>query len=119
MSVERERGSASDCKSARESASESEARSTRATIARGEVAAERVLVVRTGHGANCSSVGSVIDTLFLSAAVGGAVFAAVCAAMNSEPITVVGRSKADADATPDATPDADARGNSDANRGAR
>lgn len=49
-----------------------------------------VRVVRIGHGANCSSVGSVIDTLFLSAAVGGAIFAAVCAAMKVESVTVVG-----------------------------
>jgi len=69
----------------------------------------------------------VIDTLFLSAAVGGAVFAAVCAAMKSEPITVVGRSKADAtdalaatdapasaDASADATPDATAHADADA-----
>jgi hypothetical protein len=46
--------------------------------------------VRLGHGANCSSVGSVIDTLFLSAAVGGAIFAAICAAMREEPVRVVG-----------------------------
>lgn len=45
---------------------------------------------RLGHGANCSSVGSVVDTLFLSAALGGAMFAALCAAMQSEPIRVVG-----------------------------
>ena len=45
---------------------------------------EHVRAVRLGHGANCSSVGSVIDTLFLGAAVGGAVFAAVCAAVEEE-----------------------------------
>lgn len=49
-----------------------------------------VRALRVGHGANCSSVGSVIDTLFLGAAVGGAVFAAVLAAMKVEPVTVVG-----------------------------
>lgn len=42
--------------------------------------------VRRGHGANCSSVGSVVDMLFASAAVGGALFAAVAAALASEPI---------------------------------
>jgi hypothetical protein len=51
---------------------------------------ESVRVVRVGHGANCSSVGSVVDTLFLGAAVGGAIFAAVCAAMKVETVTVVG-----------------------------
>jgi hypothetical protein len=45
---------------------------------------ENVRAVRLGHGANCSSVGSVIDTLFLASAVGGAIFAAVCAALNDE-----------------------------------
>lgn len=51
---------------------------------------DSVRAVRIGHGANCSSVGSVVDTLFLGAAVGGAIFAAICAAMQSEPIRVVG-----------------------------
>lgn len=50
---------------------------------------EHLLAVREGHGANCSSIGSVVDTLFASAVVGGAVFAAVLAAMKREPITVV------------------------------
>jgi hypothetical protein len=57
---------------------------------RGEVRPENIRAVRIGHGANCSSVGSVIDTLFLGAAVGGAIFAAVCAAMKAEGVTVVG-----------------------------
>jgi hypothetical protein len=55
-----------------------------------EVRAENVRSVRLGHGANCSSVGSVIDTLFLGATLGGVVFAAVCAAMKVEAVTVVG-----------------------------
>jgi len=55
-------------------------------------------VVRLGHGANCSSIGSVVDTLFISAAVGGAILAAVFAAMKTEPVRVVGeRPKAKAD----------------------
>jgi hypothetical protein len=57
-----------------------------------------VRAVRVGHGANCSSVGSVIDTLFLGAAVGGAILAAVCAAMKVEPVTVVGQTSDDEDA---------------------
>ena len=48
--------------------------------------------VRLGHGANCSSIGSVIDTLFATAAIGGAIFAAVAAAMAAEPVRVVGGS---------------------------
>ncbi len=43
---------------------------------------EHVLAARVGHGANCSSIGSVIDTLFATAVVGAAVFAAVVAALN-------------------------------------
>jgi hypothetical protein len=45
--------------------------------------------VRLGRGANCSSIGSVVDTLFATAAVGAAVFAAVVAALASEPVRVV------------------------------
>jgi hypothetical protein len=58
-------------------------------MARTVVVCQHVRAVRVGHGGNCSSVGSVIDTLFLGAAAGGAVFAAICAAMQEEPITVV------------------------------
>ena len=45
-------------------------------------------VVREGHGANCSSLGSGIDTLFASAAISGAVLAAVAAALASEEVRV-------------------------------
>jgi hypothetical protein len=63
---------------------------------------EHVRVVRLGHGANCSSVGSVIDTLFIAATVGGAIFAAVCAAMQDEPIRIVGSPRDDgAEEAPD------------------
>jgi hypothetical protein len=48
--------------------------------------ARGVRAVREGHGANCSSIGSVIDTLFASAVVGGAVFAAVLAALGREEV---------------------------------
>jgi hypothetical protein len=58
--------------------------------ARKDVSPETIRVVRVGHGANCSSIGSVIDTLFVTALVGGAVFAAICAALGSEPIRVTG-----------------------------
>jgi hypothetical protein len=69
---------------------EREAREAREAREVRDVREENVRSVRLGHGANCSSVGSVIDTLFLGAALGGAVFAAVCAAMKVEAITVVG-----------------------------
>lgn len=49
-----------------------------------------VRAVRVGHGGNCSSVGSVIDTLFLGAVAGGAMLAAICAALEEEPARVVG-----------------------------
>jgi hypothetical protein len=51
---------------------------------------DSVRVLRAGHGANCSSIGSVIDTLFATATVGAAVFAAVVAALKKEEIKVVG-----------------------------
>ena len=50
---------------------------------------DQILRVRTGHGANCSSIGSVIDTLFATATVGAAVFAAVLAALKTEDVKVV------------------------------
>lgn len=49
---------------------------------------EHVRRVRLGHGANCSSIGSVVDTLFATAAVGAAVFAAIVAALAQEPVKV-------------------------------
>jgi hypothetical protein len=51
---------------------------------------EHVARVRQGHGANCSSIGSVVDTLFATAAVGAAVFAAVVAALRTEDVRVAG-----------------------------
>ena len=63
-----------------------------------EVTEEHVRAVRAGHGANCSSIGSVIDTLFATATVGAAVFAAVVAALKREEVTVVGPPAAPAEA---------------------
>jgi hypothetical protein len=54
-----------------------------------ELCAENIRAVRLGHGANCSSVGSVVDTLFLGATVGGVILAALCAAMKEEDVRVV------------------------------
>jgi hypothetical protein len=54
--------------------------------ARPELHPERVRRVRLGHGANCSSIGSVVDTLFATATVGAAVFAAMVAALAREPV---------------------------------
>lgn len=50
-------------------------------------------IVREGHGANCSSLGSVIDTLFLSAVAGGVLLAAVAAALKREEVRIVGEKK--------------------------
>lgn len=55
-----------------------------------EIDARHVRQIRTGHGANCSSIGSVVDTLFATAAVGAAVFAAVVAALKNEDVKVAG-----------------------------
>ncbi len=56
---------------------------------RRDIQTEHVGRVRIGHGANCSSIGSVVDTLFASAVAGAAVFAAVVAALNTERVHVV------------------------------
>ena len=64
---------------------------------------EHVRAVRLGHGANCSSVGSVIDVLFVGSVVLGATFAALCAAMQDEPVRVVG--KPEPEAGPEAQPE--------------
>ena len=57
---------------------------------------EHVRAVRAGHGANCSSIGSVVDLLFAAAAVGSALFVAVAAALATEPVHVAGvRARAD------------------------
>ena len=43
-----------------------------------------IRVIRLGSGANCSSIGSVVDTLFATAAVGGAILVAVAGALARE-----------------------------------
>ena len=40
-----------------------------------------VLAVRRGPGANCSSIGSVVDVLFGAAVVGGALYALIAASL--------------------------------------
>ena len=42
---------------------------------------DHVKVVREGHGANCSSIGSVIDTLFVAQIAAGALLAVVAASL--------------------------------------
>lgn len=58
-----------------------------------EIHEDQLRAVRTGHGANCSSIGSVIDTLFATATVGAAVFAAIVAALKREPVKVAGKER--------------------------
>jgi|HubBroStandDraft_1064217.scaffolds.fasta_scaffold229873_2 hypothetical protein len=53
------------------------------------LAVTSIRAVRVGHGANCSSIGSVIDTLFVTALVGGAIFTAIVAALGEERVHVV------------------------------
>jgi hypothetical protein len=70
---------------------------------RSAVASASICAIRPGHGANCSSIGSVVDTLFVTSLLGGALFAAVIAALDKEPVEVVGagsRSAADAPEKP-------------------
>ena len=43
-----------------------------------------ILAVHLGHAANCSSLGSVVDFLFVSAVAGAALLAAVVAALGKE-----------------------------------
>ncbi len=42
---------------------------------------DHITVVREGHGANCSSIGSVIDTLFIAQVAAGALLAVVAASL--------------------------------------
>jgi hypothetical protein len=44
-----------------------------------------IQIVREGHGANCSSIGSVIDTLFVAQIAAGALLVAVAAALAQAP----------------------------------
>lgn len=46
-----------------------------------EITADDILIVRRGPGANCSSIGSALDVLFLSAVAAGVLLAGVAAAI--------------------------------------
>jgi len=59
-----------------------------------------VLVVRPGGGANCSSVGSVVDMLFVAGALGGALLVAVTAALDEAPEAGAPEAPADEDPAP-------------------
>jgi hypothetical protein len=71
--------------------------------ARSPIDPASVRALRLGHGANCSSIGSVVDTLFVTALLGGALFAAVVGALGKEPVEIIGKQvepKAAADEEP-------------------
>jgi hypothetical protein len=63
-----------------------------------------IRALRPGHGANCSSIGSVVDTLFVTALLGGALFAAVVGALAREPIEVIGPPEPPRSPPPDLPP---------------
>jgi hypothetical protein len=51
---------------------------------------EGVLAVRAGPGANCSSIGSVVDMLFAAAVAAGVIYAGVVASLGDGAIEQVG-----------------------------
>ena len=51
---------------------------------------EGVLAVRPLPGANCSSIGSVVDMLFVAGAVGGVLLVAATAALSGRDVELVG-----------------------------
>jgi hypothetical protein len=64
-----------------------------------EELARHVRVVREGHGANCSSIGSVIDTLFVAQVAAGALLAVVAASLAAQ------SAKAEPEPEPEAEPE--------------
>jgi hypothetical protein len=52
-----------------------------------------VLAVRRGPGANCSSIGSVVDLLFGAVVVSGMLYAGVVVALGDRKVDQVGRKK--------------------------
>ncbi len=60
-----------------------------------EANADGILAVRRGPGANCSSIGSVVDLLFGSAVLMGVVYAGIAAALADKPVVLVGSADRD------------------------
>ena len=52
-----------------------------------------VLAVRRGPGANCSSIGSVVDLLFGAVVVSGMLYAGIVIALGDRPVQQIGRRK--------------------------
>ncbi|HEX7663043.1 MAG TPA: hypothetical protein VF407_00955 [Polyangiaceae bacterium] len=65
-----------------------------------EVDPKNVVAVRLGHGGNCSSIGAVVDTLFVGAVLGSAIFAAVAASLAEEKVEIVGENAPKEQTTP-------------------
>ena len=53
------------------------------------IAPVKVLAIRRGPGANCSSIGSVVDMLFGAAVVGGALYAAIVASLSDRELVQI------------------------------
>lgn len=51
------------------------------------ISPDDILVIRRGPGANCSSIGSVLDVLFLSAVAGGVILVGVAALLGEQAAT--------------------------------
>lgn len=69
-----------------------------------EIEPGEILAVRRGPGANCSSIGSVLDMIFLSATIGGALLVAVAASLGDGPAPPSARDTDDAKDDEDARP---------------
>jgi len=53
-------------------------------VAEGRVDPDEILAARRGPGANCSSIGSALDLLFVSATLAGVVMAGIAAALGKD-----------------------------------
>ncbi|TKD13311.1 hypothetical protein [Polyangium fumosum] len=78
-------------------------------IGPGPIAADEILVVRRGPGANCSSVGSALDLLFLSAVTAGVVMAGIAAAFGGDAEERKDKARGERDGKHDEGGDAGAR----------
>lgn len=68
---------------------------------------EGVLAVRAGPGANCSSIGSVIDMLFATAVIAGVAYAGVVASLGDGKAEQVGGTQPEPEAEKHPTREAD------------
>lgn len=59
-----------------------------------------VLAVRRGPGANCSSIGSVVDVLFGAAVFGSVIWAGILASLKDRPMESIGAATSDPKTSP-------------------